>query len=404
MRRRELTLLLGSSAIGWPVPAMGQQLAMPLIGFLNSRSPADTGHLLAGFRKGLAENGYVEGQNLTIEYRWAMGQYERLLGLAAELAEHHIAVLVATGGEPVGVAAKAATSTIPIVFVISGGPAKLGLAASFSRPSGNSTGVASFTSDIGAKRLGLLRELVPEAARIGFLSSPAFPTAETQLNDVEEGARTLGIEIEVFRASTAPEIDSAFNMMAQRRPAALIVAADPFFDTRRVQLVVLTARHAVRRDLSSSRVRRGGRVDQLRHRSGRCLSPSWQLHRKDPRGGQAGGAARGAADPVRAGNQSADGQGARPDCAAIADRRRRRGDRMNDHRPRRKASPQNQGRGESQSLQEYSDMPVPRERRIARHRRRGKRDGRWWFGVCARYRNRVARRLANTSRVQVPQL
>jgi putative ABC transport system substrate-binding protein len=224
---------------------MGQQLAMPLIGFLNSRSPADTGHLLAGFRKGLAENGYVEGQNLTIEYRWAMGQYERLLGLAAELAEHHIAVLVATGGEPVGVAAKAATSTIPIVFVISGGPAKLGLAASFSRPSGNSTGVASFTSDIGAKRLGLLRELVPEAARIGFLSSPAFPTAETQLNDVEEGARTLGIEIEVFRASTAPEIDSAFNMMAQRRPAALIVAADPFFDTRRVQLVVLTARHAV---------------------------------------------------------------------------------------------------------------------------------------------------------------
>jgi ABC-type uncharacterized transport system substrate-binding protein len=245
MRRRELTLLLGSSAIGWPVPAMGQQLAMPLIGFLNSRSPADTGHLLAGFRKGLAENGYVEGQNLTIEYRWAMGQYERLLGLAAELAEHHIAVLVATGGEPVGVAAKAATSTIPIVFVISGDPAKLGLAASFSRPSGNSTGVASFTSDIGAKRLGLLRELVPEAARIGFLSSPAFPTAETQLNDVEEGARTLGIEIEVFRASTAPEIDSAFNMMAQRRPAALIVAADPFFDTRRVQLVVLTARHAV---------------------------------------------------------------------------------------------------------------------------------------------------------------
>jgi putative tryptophan/tyrosine transport system substrate-binding protein len=245
MRRRELTLLLGSSAIGWPVPAMGQQLAMPLIGFLNSRSPADTGHLLAGFRKGLAENGYVEGQNLTIEYRWAMGQYERLLGLAAELAEHHIAVLVAIGGEPVGVAAKAATSTIPIVFVISGGPAKLGLAASFSRPSGNSTGVASFTSDIGAKRLGLLRELVPEAARIGFLSSPAFPTAETQLNDVEEGARTLGIEIEVFRASTAPEIDSAFNMMAQRRPAALIVAADPFFDTRRVQLVVLTARHAV---------------------------------------------------------------------------------------------------------------------------------------------------------------
>jgi putative tryptophan/tyrosine transport system substrate-binding protein len=245
MRRREFIAFVGGSAVAWPLAAHGQQAAMPVIGFLNSRSPADTGHLVRGFRKGLAESDYVEGQNVAIEYRWAMGQYERLSAMAVELVEQRVAVLVATGGEPVAVAAKAATSTIPILFVVSGDPAKLGLAASFSRPGGNSTGVASFTSDIGAKRLGLLRELVPQAARIGFLSNPAFPTAETQLNDVQEGARSLGVEIEVFRASTATEIESAFSLISQQRPGALVVAADPFFDTRRVQLVVLTARHAL---------------------------------------------------------------------------------------------------------------------------------------------------------------
>jgi len=218
---------------------------MPVIGFLSSRSPGDTGHLVRGFRKGLAEMGYVEGKNLAIEYRWAVGQYERLPSMAVELVEKRVAVLVATGGEPVAVAARAATSTIPIVFVVSGDPAKLGLAANFSRPGGNSTGVSIFTSDIGAKRLGLLRELVPQAAKIGFLSNPAFPTAETQLDDVQEGARRLGVGIEVYRASTETEIDTAFHTISQQRPAGLIVAADPFFDTRRSQLVVLTARHAL---------------------------------------------------------------------------------------------------------------------------------------------------------------
>jgi putative ABC transport system substrate-binding protein len=245
MRRRDLVTLIGGTALVWPLAAAAQQPSMPVIGFLNSRSPGDTAHLLAGFRKGLAENGYVEGQTVAIEYRWAMGQYERLPALATELVRQNVAVLVATGGEPVGVAAKAATSTIPIVFVVSGDPAKLGLAASLSHPGGNSTGVAIFTSDIGTKRLGLLRELVPQAAKIGFLSNPAFPTAETQLNDVEDGARRLGVAIEVYRASTEAEIDSAFNTISQQRPGGLIVAADPFFDTRRVQLVILAARHAV---------------------------------------------------------------------------------------------------------------------------------------------------------------
>ncbi len=245
MRRRDLVTLIGAAVLTRPPGSRGQQLAMPVIGFLSSRSPSDTGHLVRGFRKGLAEMGYVEGKNLAIEYRWAVGQYERLPSMAVELVEKRVAVLVATGGEPVAVAAKAATSTIPIVFVVSGDPAKLGLAANFSHPGGNSTGVSIFTSDIGAKRLALLRELVPQAAKIGFLSNPAFPTAETQLEDVQEGARRLGVGIEVYRASTETEIDTAFNTISQQRPAGLIVAADPFFDTRRSQLVVLTARHAL---------------------------------------------------------------------------------------------------------------------------------------------------------------
>jgi putative ABC transport system substrate-binding protein len=218
---------------------------MPVIGFLNSRSNGDTAHLVAGFRKGLAEHGYVEGQNVATEYRWANGQYERLPALALELVDRRVALLVATGGEPVAAASKGATSTIPIVFIVGGDPVKLGLAASFSRPGGNSTGVSMYTSEIGAKRLGLLRELVPQAVKVGFLSNPTFPTAETQLNDIQAAARQLGLEVDVYRASTESELDAAFTTIALRRPAALIVAADPFFDTRRTQLVVLTARRAL---------------------------------------------------------------------------------------------------------------------------------------------------------------
>jgi putative ABC transport system substrate-binding protein len=248
MRRREFITVLGGAAVAWPLAGRTQQQAIPVIGFLNSRSLGDTAHLLRGFYKGLSQTGYIEGQNIAIEYRWAGGDYDRLATLAAELVEQRVAVLVATGGEPAGVAAKAATSVIPIVFVVSADPAKLvklGLAASFSRPGGNSTGMSIFTSDIGAKRLGLLHELLPQGSRIGLLSNPGFPTAATQLDDLQEGANALGVELEVFRASAAPEIDLAFDRISQHRPAALIVAADPFFDTRRNQLVILAARYAV---------------------------------------------------------------------------------------------------------------------------------------------------------------
>jgi len=245
MRRRALITAMGSTAIMSPLAFAAEQPATPVIGFINSRSPGDTAHLIAGFRNGLAESGYVEGQNVVVEYRWALGQYERLPELARELARRPVAVIVASGGDPVGVAAKTVTSSIPIVFVVSGDPAKFGLAASFSRPGGNSTGLSIYTSDIGAKRLGFLRELVPQAVKIGFLSNPTYPTAETQLQDVKEGAHTLDMEIDIYRASTATEIDAAFTTMSLRRPDGLIVAADPFFDTSRTQLVVLTARHAL---------------------------------------------------------------------------------------------------------------------------------------------------------------
>ena len=249
MRRRLLLTVIGSAAaIMSPLAFAAEQAAMPVIGFLNSRSLGDTAHLLRGFYKGLSQTGYTEGQNVAIEYRWAGGDYDRLASLAAELVEQRVAVLVATGGEPAGIAAKAATSAIPIVFVVSADPAKLmklGLAASFSRPGGNSTGMSIFTSDIGAKRLGLLHELLPQGSTIGFLSNSEFPTAATQLDDLQKAAHTLGVELEVFRASAPTEIDLAFDSMSQRRPSALIVAADPFFDTRRNQLVILAARHGV---------------------------------------------------------------------------------------------------------------------------------------------------------------
>ena len=199
----------------------------------------------AAFRRGLGEAGFIEGQNVMIEYRWALGQYDRLPAMAAELVRRPVTVLASAGGEPAALAAKAATSTIPIVFVIGGDPVKLGLAASLNRPGGNSTGISVLTNTLEPKRLELLRELVPRAETIGVLLNPNFPTFESQLRDVQEAARAINLQIHVLRASTDREIDAAFETVAQRRIPALSVAADPFFDTRRDKLVVLAVRHAV---------------------------------------------------------------------------------------------------------------------------------------------------------------
>jgi putative ABC transport system substrate-binding protein len=244
IRRREFIFTLGGAA-AWPLAARAQQPAMPVIGYLSSRSPDDTRHLLAAFLRGLNEAGYVEGQNVTIEYRWALGQYDRLPALAAELVRRPVAVLTTTGGEPAALAAKAATSTIPIVFLMGSDPVSAGLVESFNRPGGNATGINILTDTLGAKRLGLLHELVPQAATIGVLLNPKFQTADSQLRDLQQAAAAIGLQIHVLRASTDSELYAAFETVTQQRIAALAVTADPFFDTRRDKLVALAARHAV---------------------------------------------------------------------------------------------------------------------------------------------------------------
>jgi putative ABC transport system substrate-binding protein len=222
MKRREFITILGGAAVPWPRAARAQQPAMPLIGFLSSRSPEESAHLVAAFRQGLSESGYVEGQNVMIEYRWALGQYDRLPPLAAELARRPLAVLVSHGGEPAALAAKAANSTIPIVFIIGGDPVKLGLVTSYNRPGGNATGISILTAALEAKRLGLLHELAPGAATIGVLLNPNFQPAESQLRDVYEAARALNLQIHVLRTSTDREIEAAFETVAQQRIAALV--------------------------------------------------------------------------------------------------------------------------------------------------------------------------------------
>ena len=244
VKRREFITLLGGAAT-WPLAARAQQAAMPVIGYLSARSPDDTAHLVAAFRRGLGAGGFVEGQNVTIEYRWALGQYERLPSMAAELVRRPVAVFATTGGEPAAMAAKGATSTIPIVFLIGGDPVKLGLAASYNRPGGNATGMNILTATMEPKRLGLLRELVPEAATIGVLLNPNFQPAANQLRDLQEAARTIGVQIYVLNAATDGELDAVFVTISQQRIPALAVTADPFFDTRRDKLVALAARHAV---------------------------------------------------------------------------------------------------------------------------------------------------------------
>jgi putative tryptophan/tyrosine transport system substrate-binding protein len=244
--RRELIALLGSTAaVGWPLAVRAQQPAMPVIGFLNTRSPDDSAHLVAAFRRGLAENGYVEGQNVTVEYRWALGQYDRMPALAAELIRLSVGVLAATGDQPAALAAKAATATIPVVATFSDDPVASGLVASLNRPGGNVTGVSNLTSTLEAKRFGLLRDLVPQVATCGVLLNPTFPAVASQLRDIEEAARAVGLQLHVLRASTDGEIDMAFESVAQHRIRALAVAADPFLNTRRDKLAALAARHAV---------------------------------------------------------------------------------------------------------------------------------------------------------------
>jgi putative tryptophan/tyrosine transport system substrate-binding protein len=241
MKRRAFIAGLGSAA-AWPLAARAQQQALPVIGFVNAGSADTSAGFAAAFRKGLGETGYVEGQNVTVEYHWLEGQYDRLPALMADLVRRRVAVIAASTGNTVAVAAKAATATIPIVFGVGDDPVKLGLVASLARPDGNATGINFFTVEVNAKRLALLHELVPKAVRVGVLLNPANgSTAETTLQDVQKAARTIGLQIHVLKASTIGEIDAAFATLAHERPDALFVAGDQFFVSRRVQLANLAA-------------------------------------------------------------------------------------------------------------------------------------------------------------------
>jgi putative ABC transport system substrate-binding protein len=240
VRRREFITLVGGAAIGWPLAARAQQPAMPVIGFLDSRSLGENASGAAAFRNGLNEVGYVEGQTVAIEYRWAEGQYDRLPAMAADLVRRQVAVIFAAAS-----AAKAATATIPIVFTNGLDPVKLGLVASLNRPGGNATGMYLFSSLLEPKKLELLHQLVPKAAVIGALVNPTNPNAETTSKDLQEAARALGLEIFFVNASTERDIDTAFAAIVQRGVGALLVGNDPYFTGQRDQIVPLAARHAL---------------------------------------------------------------------------------------------------------------------------------------------------------------
>jgi putative ABC transport system substrate-binding protein len=246
MRRREFIALLGGAATTWPLAARAQQPAMPVVGFLGAGSLETYVLYLAAFRKGLGETGFIEGQNVAIEYRWAEGRYDRMAELAADLVRRKVAVIAVPGSPPGTRAAKAATSTIPIVFSVGDDPVKAGLVASISRPEGNATGINFFTGELVAKRLALLRELVPTAARVAVFINPSDPPrAELLRSDVQAAARDIGVQLQLLSPSTVREIDAAFAALVREQAGALFVGPDAFYNTRRVQLATMAAHHSI---------------------------------------------------------------------------------------------------------------------------------------------------------------
>ena len=245
MRRREFITLLGGAAAAWPLAARAQQQTVPVVGFLHPSSPEPFGHIVNGFRRGLNDSGFVEGQNVAIEYRWARGEYSRLPALAAELVQRRVRVILAGGGEVGALAAKAATSTIPILIITSSDPVKSGLVASFSRPGGNITGLMTATSILEAKKFGLLCEIVPNARVVAMLINPNYPPHAADAVEVHSAAQSIGRQLLVLRAGSPEAIDLAFASLVEQRAGALLVGGDPFLVGRSQQIVAMATRHAI---------------------------------------------------------------------------------------------------------------------------------------------------------------
>ena len=326
MRRREFITLACGAAAAWPLAAYAQQ-GMPVIGYLNAAAPDGYSDPLRAFRDGLKESGYVEGSTVAIDYRWADNQPGRLAVLADELVRRPVNVLAAVSA-PAAVATAKATTTIPTVFMVPEDPVRLGLVSSLARPGGNATGVNFFAAELAAKRLELLRALVPEAKQVAVLLNPAEPTIEAaNRRDVEAAAAAMGLQLRIINAGTIAEVDAAFGALASERPDALFVSSGPFFANRSVQLAQLAARHAIPAIGEQPPLFGSRRADHLRSEPDRCASPGRRLHRPHSQGCQASRPAGGAVDQVRAGHQSqrqALGINVPPDAA----RHRRRGDRV----------------------------------------------------------------------------
>jgi putative ABC transport system substrate-binding protein len=246
VRRREFITLLGGAAVAWPRAARAQQPALPVVAFLRTGSADANARYVAAFRKGLNETGYVEGQNVTVEYHWLEGQYDRLPALLADLVRRQVAVIATPGFQAAALAAKAATTTIPIVFGVGQDPVRLGLVASLARPGGNATGINFFSNEVGAKRLRLMHDLVPKAVRVEVLVNPANASStESTLREVQQAAPTIGLQIQILNATTTDEIDAAFATLERERPDALFVGGDAFFASRAVQFATLAARDRI---------------------------------------------------------------------------------------------------------------------------------------------------------------
>ena len=286
IKRREFVSLFGGAAVAWPLAAQAQQTAMPAIGILNSTSPVARAHLVAAFRQGVFETGYVQDQNVAMEYRWAQDQYDRLPDLLADLIRRKVAVIAATD-PPAALAAKAANTNIPIVFATGGDPVKDGLVASLNRPGGNITGVSFMVMELGAKRLGLMHELLPGTVRLAVLVDPNFPITALFVSNMQAAASTIGKQIDVLNASTAREINSVFASLAQKPVDALMFGPSAFFNNHRVKLVTLATHHRVPAIYTLREFVNCGGPDELWNESYRRASAGRRLRRPDSKGREA---------------------------------------------------------------------------------------------------------------------